>query len=190
MFSGRYDVADLGSAGMIIAAGPSLPASHVPAVSATTPSRVVEDVLAEVPDRAVVGLRVVVERDLLDAAVEIRDVLRDERLDAWPRAPLDDPRVGQERRLGLERLAVDVPFRIAERRSLIGNSGFVTLVGFENVGATRSTRRSSGANGNSTSRPRRYAPPSAAEPACSRSGRTGRMRARRTLAAPSSTRNA
>jgi hypothetical protein len=44
--------------------------------------RVVEDVLAEVPHRPVVGLGVEVERDLLDAPAEVRDVLGDERLDA------------------------------------------------------------------------------------------------------------
>jgi hypothetical protein len=67
------------------------------------------------------------------------------------------------------------PFRIAERRFAIGNSGFVTLVELVNGGATRSTRRSS-ANGCATAPPRRAARPSAGEPAWSRSGRTGRAR--------------
>jgi len=68
---------------------------------------VVVDVLAEVPDRAVVGLRIEVQSDLLDAPVEVGEVLRDERPDALARAPLDDPRVGEKRRLGPKRLAVD-----------------------------------------------------------------------------------
>jgi hypothetical protein len=36
-FSGRYAAPTAGAAGMIIAAGPSLSASQVPSVSATTP---------------------------------------------------------------------------------------------------------------------------------------------------------
>ena len=38
MFSGRYTCPGLGLAGMIMPGGPSLPASQVPWVSATTPS--------------------------------------------------------------------------------------------------------------------------------------------------------
>jgi hypothetical protein len=38
MFSGRYTSPTFGSAGMIIAAGPSFPAIQVPRVSAMTPS--------------------------------------------------------------------------------------------------------------------------------------------------------
>ncbi len=40
-----------------------------------------------------------------------------------------------------------LPLRIAECRSLIGNSGLVTLVESENGGAERSTRSLSGATG-------------------------------------------
>ena len=39
MFSGRTTMPGAGRAGMIIAAGPSLPASQVPTVSLTTPRR-------------------------------------------------------------------------------------------------------------------------------------------------------
>ena len=67
----------------------------------------VGDVLAEVPDGPVVGLGVEVVGDLLDAPVEIGDVLGDERLDPLA-LPLDDPGVGQQRDLGPERLAVDL----------------------------------------------------------------------------------
>ena len=42
-----------------------------------------------------------------------------------------------------------VPFRTTDARRLIGNRRFVTLVGFEKAGATRSTRRSSAATGSS-----------------------------------------
>jgi hypothetical protein len=68
---------------------------------------VIEDVLAEIPDRPVVRLGVVVERDLLDLPVEERGVLRNERLDLMARGPLERPRVGQQRSLGVKWLAVD-----------------------------------------------------------------------------------
>ena len=44
-------------------------------------------------------------------------------------------------------LSSTVPLSTTERRWLIGNSGFVTAVGSENGGATRSARSSSGASG-------------------------------------------
>ena len=68
----------------------------------------VEDVFAEVPDRPGVVLSVEVVGHLVDAAAEEGDVLRDERLHA-PALPLDDPRFGQQRDLGPERLAVHAP---------------------------------------------------------------------------------
>ena len=84
---GPEHVADLGSPGMIICAGPSLPASQVPSLVDDDAVLEVGDVLAEVPDRSVVGLRVEVVGDLLDAPVEVGGVLRDQRLD-----PLAAPR--------------------------------------------------------------------------------------------------
>ena len=85
---------------------------------------VVEDVLPEVPDRTVVGLSVVVERDLLDAPVEIGDVLGDTRLDRLTFGPLDDPRLGKKRGLRVELLPVDPPVQhgrveIADREERI-----------------------------------------------------------------------
>ena len=68
---------------------------------------VIEDVLAQVPDRSVVGLRVPVERDLLEATVEIGHVLGDEHGDLLA-VPRHGPRAGQERRLGPKGLVVDV----------------------------------------------------------------------------------
>jgi hypothetical protein len=68
---------------------------------------VVGDVLAEVPDRPVVGLGVVVEGHLLDPVVEKGCVLGDERLDALAGRPFDEPRVGQQRGLRVERPTVD-----------------------------------------------------------------------------------
>ena len=44
-----------------------------------------------------------------------------------------------------------LPLKITERRSLIGNSGLVISVGFENVGAVMSTRLLSGASGSLSS---------------------------------------
>jgi len=67
---------------------------------------VVEDVLAQVPYGAVIGLGVAVERDLVKAPVEVGDVLRLERLDP-PAVPADGRAVRQQRRLGAEALPVD-----------------------------------------------------------------------------------
>lgn len=96
-------------------------------------------------------MRVVVERDFFDAPVEICDVLGDERLDPLALGPLDDPRLREEGGLRVERLTSTVPFRMAECSSLIGKSGFVTLVGSENAGAAISTRSLSGAKGRAAS---------------------------------------
>ena len=68
----------------------------------------VEDVLAEVPHGAAVVLCVEVVRDLVEATVEIGDVLGDQSLDSAP-LPLDEPRFGEERDFGSERLPVDPP---------------------------------------------------------------------------------
>jgi len=51
----------------------------------------------------------------------------------------------------LNGLSSTVPFKIAEWRLLIGKSGFVTLVGFENGGAVRSTRSPIDASGSLSS---------------------------------------
>ena len=103
----EVDVADLRVGGHDHRGGP-VPAGEPGALAVRDDAvLVVEDVLAEVPDGSVVVLRVVIERDLLDAAVEIRDVLGDERLDGPALGPLDDPRPGQERGLGPEGLVVD-----------------------------------------------------------------------------------
>jgi hypothetical protein len=74
---------------MIIAAGPSLPASHVPSVTTMGSVAEIEHVLPEVPDGSVVGLRIEVVGDLRDPAVEERVVSRDDRLDL-DALPFDD----------------------------------------------------------------------------------------------------
>ena len=68
----------------------------------------IEDVLAEVPDGPVVGLGVQVERDLGDPSPEEGVVLRNGHLDLLT-VPVDDPRLGEQRDLGPERFAIDVP---------------------------------------------------------------------------------
>ena len=118
------------------------------AVDETVPG-VVVDVLAEVPDGAVVGLRVVVEGDFLDAAVEIGAVLRHGRLDGLARAPFDQPGIGQQGGLRMEGLSLDDPPKTTDWRSLTGKSGFVISVGLEKVGAWMSTRSLPGASGRS-----------------------------------------
>jgi hypothetical protein len=115
---------------MIIAAGPFLAGEPGAREIADGAVGVVEDVLAEVPDGAVGGLGVEVERDLLDAPVQIGDVLGDERLDALARAPFDDPGAGQERGLGPERLPGDRAVQddrveLADREERVGDPGGV-----------------------------------------------------------------
>ena len=66
----------------------------------------VEDVLAEVPDRSVIGLGIEVVGDLLDAPVEEGVVLRDDGLDLLA-LPLDHLRPRQDRDLRAERLVLD-----------------------------------------------------------------------------------
>jgi hypothetical protein len=88
---------------------------------------VVEHRLAEVPDRPVIRLRVVVECGLLDAAVEKGEVLGDQRPD--PHAPHSNARVsGREGGLGVERLAFDLGaedgrVKVADREQRVCDRG-------------------------------------------------------------------
>ena len=88
---------------------------------------VVVDLLAEIPDRSVIGLRVEVERDLEDAAATIGDVLRHDRLDLVA-VDLDHPRLGQQRDLDAQGVAGLVPelddlCQVADREERIGDLG-------------------------------------------------------------------
>ncbi len=112
---------------------------------------VIEHALAQVPHRPVVGLRVEIDRRLLQAAVEEGHVLRDQHAHALAGRPFDDLRERQECGLGVEDLAVDVSVEDRRLSRLIGNSGLVTEVGSENGAATRSRRAESGARGRSPS---------------------------------------
>ena len=69
---------------------------------------VVEHVLAEVPDRSVVSLGVAVERNLVEASVEVGGVLGEHDLDLLA-APGHSLGAGQKRGLRSERLAVHLP---------------------------------------------------------------------------------
>ena len=88
---------------------------------------VVVDLLAEIPDRSVIGLRVEVERDLDDAAAAIGNVLRHDRLDRVA-VDLDHPCLGQQRDLDAQRVAGLVPElndlrQVADREERIGDLG-------------------------------------------------------------------
>jgi len=108
---------------MIMAGGPSTPASQVPSVSATRAVLVGERVLAEVPDRSVVGLGVVVDGDLEDAPVEIGNELGFARLYVLP-VPADGSRSrGAGWFSARHRSPSSLPIRTTERRLLIGKSG-------------------------------------------------------------------
>ena len=82
----------------------------------------------------------------MEAAAQVRHVLRDEDLDP-PALPIDDPRLGQQRDLGAKGLAVDPPEQRTDSCRETGKSGLVTLVGSENVGPEVDALRSSGATG-------------------------------------------
>jgi hypothetical protein len=91
---------------------------------------VIEDGLPQVPHRPVVGLRVEVDRGLLQAAVEEGHVLRDQHAHALTGRPFDDLRERQERGLGVEDLAVDVSvedrgIEIGDREQRVGHRGGV-----------------------------------------------------------------
>ena len=86
MFSARWTSPDLGIGGHDHLDRP-FPARQPAAEGAVDEAVavVVVDVLAEVPDRAVVGLGVVVERDLFDPPVDVGGVLGDAGLDLLAR---------------------------------------------------------------------------------------------------------
>ena len=110
MFSGRCASPTCGSAGHDHLGGPvpaGEPGARGGGVDEALCAAVVEHVLAEVPNRPIVGLGVEVQRDLLDAPVDEGHVLRDPRLDPLVLAPLDHPRLRQQRGLRVERLALD-----------------------------------------------------------------------------------
>ena len=87
---------------------------------------VVEDVLAEVPDRAVVGLGVAVERHLVDAPVQVGDVLRDRA--SRPAGPFHSMILVSGSRVTSVRNGLPSTCRRAcrtERPALTGSSGLV-----------------------------------------------------------------
>ena len=106
----------------------------------------VEHVLAEVPHGTVVGLAVPIERDLVDATVQVRDELRDERLDLLA-LPFDGLRPGKERGLDPQRATLvvaekDGGMQVADREQRVVDRGRV-----REGGRLRSTRSLLGAVG-------------------------------------------
>ena len=127
---GTVHVADLGVGGHDHLGGaiPSGEPGARGAVDEALRVAVVVHVLAEVPHRPVVGLGVVVDRDLLDAPVDVGHVLRDADLHPLTLAPLDHPRLRQQSGLGVERLALDLAaedhrLQVADREQRVGDLG-------------------------------------------------------------------
>ena len=105
---GPEDVAEAGVRGHDHRRG-TLPAGEPRALGSDRVSvQVVDHVLAQVPDRSIVGLGVAVASHLLQAAVTPGHVLREQHLDATA-VPGDGPDIGQQRGLGAKRTSFLAP---------------------------------------------------------------------------------